>query len=454
MFTRYANLGYWGLPIVGVALARLALGQAGATPVIIGIALPQGQLGQSAQVAEPMRQSLIDQLRSQSVEAVPLTATSGSALDGEAQAKHCSYVLYIRLEQKHGMGGMFSKLAPLASALPFGALAGHGGANAIANTALQGAANAAATSAQEHAVSQLTGAAQSNIKRGDTVALDYRLVPVGSTNPTKADTFSGKADADGQDVVSPLVAQLTSAVVPLAKGEPSAQSTPPRASGDTASSNPHASLLGGFFGHGKASDSKPTAGAGGSSVDCAKLTGAQSAVMSPEVCQQLQGAQQTYNQAASDPRASHPGDDQMTCDQITAELRQQQYSTPDKSKVAAAQATLDQQQAILKREEAYIAKTQAEDQAVVAAATAADTATELATGGLVRGRSLQAAEKTMTARNDAHNEKVLKETQPIEQQQVGQMAGFASGAGQQLQSNPRLARLMQLADAKRCKGGV
>jgi hypothetical protein len=64
-----------------------------------------------------------------------------------------------------------------------------------------------------------------------------------------------------------------------------------------------------------------------------------------------------------------------------------------------------------------------------------------------------AVEKEQTAEHDANNQRVLKEAQPIKKQQVAQMAGFSADFAQQLQSNPRLARLMQLADNKHCKGG-
>ena len=457
MSTRYSALSYCCISIVGVFLAGLALGQTGGTPITIGIALPQGQLGGSAQVAEPMRQSLINQLRMQTVQAVPLTATSGSDLESEAQAKHCTYVLYTRLEQKHSMSGMFSKFAPLAGALPVGALAGRGGMASMAGAAMQGATSAAAASAQQQAVSQLTGAAQSSVKGGDTVTLDYRLVPVGSTNPAKAETLSSKAAGDGQDVVSPLIAQLTSTIAPLAQGVPSAlgapPSTPPGGSGNADSSNGHSSLFSGLGGHKNIPSSTPTAGAGANGMDCAKMASMPNAFMTVETCQKLQGAQQAYNQAAADPSASRPGDDQMTCAQITAELKQQSYTAPDQAKVAAAQATSAQEQALLNAEYAHMMKAKAEDQALVNAASAADNATEAASMGLVRGRNLQAAENTIDARNRAYNETMTKEGQPIHQQTMDQMAGFATDAGQQLQSNPRLARLMQLANAKHCKGG-
>lgn len=431
---------YWSLSIACVALSRLVLAQSAPAQLVVGVALPQDQ--QAAEMAESLRQSLITQLKSQSIEAVPLTATSGSSVDAEAQAKHCSYILYTRLEQKKGSGGMFGKLS---SALPFGALTGRG------------AANTATTAAQEQA-SAPSGASQAGVKRGDTVTLDYRLVALGSANPAKAETLTGRAAVDGQDLVGPLVAQLSSAVGVAAHGAPE-PATAAAVPSDAHPANEHSSLLGGLWGHKNAATSKPAAAA--PAMDCAQLTSmpagifamAPGQVMSAEDCQKMQSAQQAYNQAASDPSAARPGDDQMTCAQITAELKQQQYTTPDQSKVAAAQATAGQQQALAQREYANMVKQQAKDQAAVEAASAADTATELATGGLVRGRALQAVEKEQTAEHNANNERVLKEAQPIAKQQVGQMAGFSSDFAQQLQSNPRLARLMQLADTKHCKGG-
>ena len=118
----------------------------------------------------------------------------------------------------------------------------------------------------------------------------------------------------------------------------------------------------------------------GGGMDCAKLASMPNAPMSLEACEKLQGTQQAYNQAASDPSAQRPGDEQMTCSQITAELKQQQYTAQDKTKVAALDATTKEQQKIIKKEEAILAKRQAEAQTAVAAATAADTATEARNG--------------------------------------------------------------------------
>ena len=168
-------------------------------------------------------------------------------------------------------------------------------------------------------------------------------------------------------------------------------------------------------------------------------------------CQKFQAAQQAYTQGAAS--ATRPGDEQLSCEQITAELHQQQFTAPDKDQVAAANATLTQVSADIKHGEEVAAKMQAEDTATMAAASAADTATELATGGLVRGRATQAAQKVVTARDDAANAQLVKEQRPTQQKMISQTADFGAVFGSQLQSNPRLARLIQLADSKHCHGG-
>jgi hypothetical protein len=338
--------------------------------------------------------------------------------------------LYTRVQNKHSTGsGVFGKLSMLT----------HGiSPNAI-------------------------GAGDGAVKRGDTVVLDYRLMAAGSSDPIKADSLSAKADSDGQDVVSPLVAQLTSAVAAATQGkhqgtalaQASTQSSTQAASAASsdAQSSSNGSRFGGFFGHRSISSAKSTGGSMGGSMDCAKFASMPNAPMSVEACEKLQGTQQAYNQAASDPSAQRPGDEQMTCAQITAELKQQQYTAQDKTKVAALDGTLKEQQKIIKKEEAILAKRQAEAQAAVAAATAADTATEVATGGLVSGHALRAVEKTLDAQDKVEKERVMREDLPTTQKMISQTADLGSDFGQQLQSNPRLARLMQLADAKRCKGG-
>jgi hypothetical protein len=397
-------------------------------PVTIGVAPPQGQLV-SADGAESVRQALIGQLHTASVEAVPLTQ-SGAQLDGEAQAKHCTYVLYLRLEQKHSAAGMFSKLAPLASALPFAAL-GRGASSVMANAAMQQAASAAAS----QAASQLAGT-QANIKKGDTIAVDYRLIAPGSATPVKTESLSGKASADGEDVLTPLVTELAGHVDSAASGT----AAPPAATATSA-----AAVTGSAGTHGGA-----TAGAG--AIDCARISSMKNASMSYETCQQMLGMQQQYTQAAADPSATRPGDEQMSCDQIIAELRQQQFSAPDKGKAAAAQQAVNEQRTLLAKDMAESRKLQAEDQAAMDAAMAADRATELATGGLVQGRATYATERTLDAKNRAAGERMAAEAAPVQQKTNAAIAGIGTDMAGQLASNPRLARLTQLAGSHHCHG--
>jgi len=429
--------------ILCLALAQLILNQAGAAPVVtVGIVLPQGQGLEGAANAESMRQSLIGQLQAHAIDAVPLSATTDNLLDTEAQANHCQYLLYTHL-QTHHFGGLRGKLSALRS-LPLLAFGAKGAKYSMASTAMQGAANAAGPSAK------------ANVKQGDTMELAYRLRAVGSTNPASAQSFSSdQASSDGQDIVTALVAQVAAAASATAQGNPpttsQAMSTP--ASGDAPAPTGRSSIFGGLLGHRSISSSKAASGAASTTMDCAQLASTPNAPMSLDTCESLKHTQQNYEQAAADPAASRAGDDQLTCAQIAAELKQQQYTTPDRTKVAEASATVQEQQGIQRREYANALKQQAQNQAAVNAASATDTATELASGGLVRGRALEAAEKGIDARNRANNERVIKEDLPVTQKMLSQSADLGAGFGQQLQSNHRLARLVQLANSKGCKGG-
>jgi hypothetical protein len=422
----YHKSGFWTLARATGRAFAIVLGCLAAPGITaaktVGVPLPQGQLAASPETSETLRQSLLSQLRSQSVTAVPLTATSGAELDAEARSKHCDQVLFTRIEKKSTGGSMLSRLGGLskvASALPFGAFGGRGGTTQTAASGLN------------------------SVKQGDTVTVDYRLTAVGSATAVKAETLSGKADADGQDVVGPLLAQTAGAV----SGQPAAPANEP-----AAPATQHASPFGGLFGH----RSTPPAPAGAGSIDCNKISSMANfstpgAGVSVADCEKMQAAQQTYMQSAA--AGARPGDESMTCEQIIAELHQQQFTAPDKDKAAAATATVNQEKANLQHAESVLAKTQAQDQAAMDAASAADTATELTSGGLARGHAVDAAQKAVNAHDAAVNSQLSAEMAPTHAAMQSQVAGFGADAASQMQSNPRLARLMQLANSKRCKGG-
>ena len=189
----------------------------GATKICL--VLPKAQLGQGssgADVAEPVRATLSAYLSGPATELVPLTARIPMQIDAEAGQLGCAFVLYSAVTQKKGGG--FSKLlgaaSPLAQVMP--AMAGMGGSyNAIMATQVvaTAATTAAAKSAQEQAMEALGGAAKSNIKKGDQITLEYRLVRPGDEKAVATASVVGKAKENGEDLVSPLIEQAATAVL-------------------------------------------------------------------------------------------------------------------------------------------------------------------------------------------------------------------------------------------------
>jgi hypothetical protein len=188
-------------------------------------------------------------------------------------------------------------------------------------------------------------------------------------------------------------------------------------------------------------------------MDCEHLPSTATAIISVESCKKMMGAQQAYQNAASDPDASRPGDEQMSCAQISAELKAQSYTAPDQSTVAQGKAAASEEQATLARQEAKVAATVAAQSAAMSAASAADTATEVATAGVVHPNTASHLEQTFERQNRVMSDQMAAERRPTEQRLFNMTADVASTSGEQLTANPRLARLIQLAGAKHCKGG-
>ena len=204
--------------LLALSLA-LALPVTGLGATKICLVLPKAQLGQGssgADVAEPVRATLTAYLTGPATELVPLTARIPIQIEAEASQLGCAFVLYSAVTQKKGGG--FSKLlgaaSPLAQVMP--AMAGMGG-NYSAIMATQAVAtvatNAAAKSAQEEAMEALGGAARSNIKKGDQITLEYRLVRPGDEKAVATASVVGKAKENGEDLVSPLIEQTATAVL-------------------------------------------------------------------------------------------------------------------------------------------------------------------------------------------------------------------------------------------------
>ena len=177
-----------------------------------------------------------------------------------------------------------------------------------------------------------------------------------------------------------------------------------------------------------------------STMTCERMSSASHGSVSVEACKQMMAAQQAYTAAASDPSASRPGDDKMTCEQIAAEMKQQPLTAPDQAKVTEAQTAAGDLQK-------QIDKDKAEGTALVAK----ETAEESLVSRVVPVNAVAAAEaKRIQAEQDTLNQKIAKETQPKFERTFNALGGLTEDVTKQIAANPRLAVLYQLSTRKRC----
>jgi len=206
----------------GAAAAKAAAPPAPATPppkTKICLVLPKAQLGQGTNgedVAEPVRATLTAYLGGPATELIPLSARIPIQIDAESQVIGCEYVLYSSVTQKKGggLGKMFAAAAPIASMA--GGMAGMGGNYATmmgAQVVASAATSAAAQSAQQEAMEALGGAAKTNIKKGDQITLEYKLMKAGVAEPVAVQSAVAKAKENGEDLVSPLIEQVATQVL-------------------------------------------------------------------------------------------------------------------------------------------------------------------------------------------------------------------------------------------------
>jgi hypothetical protein len=143
--------------------------------------------------------------------------------------------------------------------------------------------------------------------------------------------------------------------------------------------------------------------------------------------------------AATDVSAARPGDDAMSCEQIATEL------SPYAQQIAPSIQALGASQQQLYAQGREIGKKRKAEEALLtplAAAGAFDP-----TGA--SKRAYQAALMAQMAKEKAENEAFANS--PLAKQNKAQSEQFAAQA-QQMQSNARLQRLMQLGQAKHCDG--
>lgn len=182
-------------------------------------------------------------------------------------------------------------------------------------------------------------------------------------------------------------------------------------------------------------------------MSCDMVAANPGAGMDKASCEAMNQAAASYYNAQHDPAASRPGDESMSCDDIKAEFMQQPVTAPSQQHMAAAQAATTD----------YMAK-QTQMQAQVTAQTAALSAQSMAASGLsmvnpLAGRAadqaVQAEQQSMEA---ADNAQARAELTPRARKVTSSTATVVGDISPQLDSNPRIGRLMALANEKHCRG--
>lgn len=186
-------------------------------------------------------------------------------------------------------------------------------------------------------------------------------------------------------------------------------------------------------------------------VDCSALAADPKSPMSADLCRQMTNSARQAEAATKDTRGARPGDDAMSCTDIEREMGTMRGGLSDASRAEGNAATA-QYGAVMGSQ---MAKIQAEGAAATAATTAAaaaDLATQFATGGLVNPHTAAIVQQVAQAHSLAEGERMAQERRPTEQRLLKAVGNNTQEMTQQLQANPRLARLVSLAMAKECKG--
>lgn len=179
--------------------------------VTIKTTIKQDKTGQ--EMAEVIRNRWYSFLSGPTIELIPIDARIPQQINIEAGQKDCDFVLYSAVGQKTKgslFGGFIKVAVPvLANAVPVGV----GGT--VATSTSQSIRNSVQEGAKD-AAKNMANQAASKISAKDQVTLDYIFVKVNSSSPLLVKTLKGKAKADGEDIISPLIEQAAGQIVEAA----------------------------------------------------------------------------------------------------------------------------------------------------------------------------------------------------------------------------------------------
>jgi hypothetical protein len=193
------------LAVVAVAPSSLPAREPASTSSCLAVMLPsvRGVEGSSTEVAGAVRDLFTSYLNGPSLQIVALDARLPATAIDEAKQKQCRYILIATLTQKHGGGGMLGKALSQGAGTAAWYIPGGGTVGtAMARGAAAGGAQAVATMA-------------AGTKAKDEMQLEYRVSTLEGLANAPSKTERAKAQADREDLLTPLVERAATAIVAL-----------------------------------------------------------------------------------------------------------------------------------------------------------------------------------------------------------------------------------------------
>lgn len=187
-------------------------------------------------------------------------------------------------------------------------------------------------------------------------------------------------------------------------------------------------------------------------VDCSAPAGAQnSPLANADFCRQMMNSAQQSAAALQDTRGARRGDEAMSCQDIEKEMSTMQGIGLSDASRAEGDAASAQYGAVVSSQLARLHAQGVAGAAAVSAAAAADLAVQLATAGLVNPHAAQTLQQAALTGSKAQGEQMAEERRPAEQRLAHAAGKNTREMSEQLQSNPRFARLVSLAMARGCR---
>jgi hypothetical protein len=186
-------------------------------------------------------------------------------------------------------------------------------------------------------------------------------------------------------------------------------------------------------------------------VDCSALAAMPNSPMSIDTCRKMMDSAKQSEAALKDTRGARPGDEAMSCQDIAKEMSAMQGVGLSDASRAEGSAAATQYQTVVASQLAQIHAQAAAGAMATTAAAATDLATQLATGGVVNPHSAEAVQQAALAAGRVQGERMAEERRPAEQRLFNATGSNTGELAQQLQSNPRFARLVNLAITKGCE---